>query len=77
MARDLRKHIELYDKKYLDLKKNRSGAGCFFVTDYKQIEEMSGGKIGQIIDNALKAGFIIGYNRAKAEKKKESKHLEA
>ena len=75
MARNIKKSIETYNKKYLNSKNNPTGKGLFAISDYAQIKEIAeenNGDIYDIIDAALKAGFIVGYNQAKKDLKQSS-----
>lgn len=45
---------------------------AFFVSDYEQIVELSGGNIIEAIDLALKVGYMAGYRRGKIEQKKSN-----
>lgn len=75
MARNIKKSIETYNKKYLNSKNNPTGKGLFAISDYAQIKETAeenNGDIYDIIDAALKAGFIVGYNQAKKDLKQSS-----
>ena len=69
MQRNLKKAVEDYNAKFGSMKNNK---GAFFVNDYFQIREMSLENSEKdilltAIDNALKAGFMIGYKCAKRE----------
>ena len=72
MKRNLKKYITEYDKKYLNSKRNK---GAFFVSDYYQIFSLSKDAAGgldlwELIDNALKAGYMIGYRTAQRDERK-------
>lgn len=67
MKRDLNKAIEDYKRKFW---KRGNRKGILFVSDFLQIDEMSNGSKACMIDNALMAGFMIGYRFAKRESRK-------
>lgn len=66
MKRNAKNLIEQYNKKYLN-NANNSTVGAFYTSDYVQIKDLSKGDLYEAIENALKVGFIVGYNRAKRE----------
>ena len=72
MKRDLKKAIQEYKKNY----EGRSdGAGAFYMDDLRQIQATAEGMSGfnrdfELINNALMAGFMIGYRKGKADTKK-------
>lgn len=53
-------------------KKARTGKikDAYFISDYEQIVNLSGGDLISAIDLALKTGYIVGYNRGKKEQQK-------
>ena len=61
--RDIEKAITDYNKKFSNSKK-----GCFYLRDIRKIHDMSNGDIYECINNALSAGFMVGYRLAKREK---------
>lgn len=68
MKRSIEKAIADYKKKYFNTLDN---AGAFYVSDYYQIMELSQNKV-DCIDNALMAGYMIGYRTAKREARNRS-----
>lgn len=72
MKRDINKAIQEYKKNY----EGRSdGTGAFYMDDLRQIQATAEGMSGfdrdyELITNALMAGFMIGYRKAKADTKK-------
>lgn len=67
MKRDLNKAIEDYKRKFW---KRGEQKGALFASDYQQIWDMSNGDSFHCVDNALMAGFMIGYRCAKRENRK-------
>ena len=70
MKRDLVKDIQTYKEQF-----EGTGAGAFYVDDLRQIRETAGSLQGadrdfELITNALQAGFMIGYRKAKNEREK-------
>ena len=70
MKRDLQKSIEAYKTKYYH---RADSKGAFYVGDIKQIIELSEAKttretLCKAIENALYAGYMIGYKTAKRER---------
>lgn len=61
-------HIKEYNRRYMN-DTNTTNAGAFYIRDYEKIKELSSDEY-TLIDNALKVGFIVGYNKAKREKRK-------
>ena len=59
MPRDIKKAIEEYQRRFGDV---------FYTSDYDQIYKMSKGDKFSLIDNALTAGFMIGYRAAERKK---------
>ena len=74
MKRDLSRLTAEYEKKYYNAPTN-SKRGQFWLSDYMQIMEMSkdcqGGGVDlyDLVSNALKAGFMIGYNTRRADER--------
>ena len=68
MKRDLTKAITEYRKKFYG---THSKKGSFYYSDLNQIVEM-GGDLPIMVFNAMEAGFMIGYNAAKREKRKKA-----
>lgn len=72
MKRDINKAIQEYKKNY----EGRSdGTGAFYMDDLRQVQATAEGMSGfdrdyELITNALMAGFMIGYRKAKADTKK-------
>ena len=69
MKRDLQKAIEEYKTKYYH---RTDSKGAFYVGDIKQIKEISKANnpnetLINAIENALYAGYMIGYRTAKRE----------
>ena len=67
MKNRIRNAVRLYDKKYGI--GSRSKEGQFLSYDFYTLMDMSDGDQYEIASNALKAGFIIGYRKGKADKK--------
>lgn len=65
MKRDLQKYVEDYKRKFYG---NEYNGGAFYVSDFYQITDM-GTDLFDLIDNALMAGFMVGYKKAKREKR--------
>ena len=61
--RNIAKTAEEYKKK---LHSNKI-KDAFFISDYEQIVELSGGNLVEAIDLALKVGYMAGYKRGKKE----------
>lgn len=55
MARDVKKYIDEYNRKYVDNNNDQ-----FFVSDIMQIKELSEGDFYKLISSALTYGFMIG-----------------
>ncbi len=69
MKRDLQKSIEAYKTKYYH---RADSKGAFYVGDVNQIIELSEAEttketLYKAIENALYAGYMIGYRTAKRE----------
>lgn len=69
MKRDLQKAIQEYEKRFYHRTDNK---GAFYAGDVRQILDMSksdttGGTLYNAIENALYAGYMIGYRTAKRE----------
>ena len=72
--RDIKKNIEEYNKKF----GGNTGNGAFYATDLMQIKETAegerrGDREFVLISNALRAGFMIGYRKGKADARKAAK----
>lgn len=78
VKRDIEKLIKDYKKTFSSTKKK----GAFYAQDYFQIMDISEAEShGKNIEwhavfNALHAGFMIGYNCAKRESRKQAKRKE-
>ena len=74
--RNIKKAIEDYKKQFWR-KENSHNRGAFYYSDYRQIADLSTkGEILDIsaaIDNALMAGFMIGYRTARRESRERRK----
>ena len=73
--RDLGKYVADYKSQFMH--KDNHNKGALYQSDYTQIYQMSndpdktiGGRLYNAIDNALMAGFMIGYKCAKREAKR-------
>lgn len=69
MQRDLQKAINEYKRKYYERKDSK---GAFYAGDINQIMELSEAEttketLYKAIENALYAGYMIGYRTAKRE----------
>lgn len=69
--RNMIKAIDDYKKKF----GGGTAEGAFYTTDVKQIHDTAeGAAIGDrdfiLISNALRAGFMVGYRKGKADAKK-------
>ena len=69
MPRDLQKTINEYKRKYYERKDSK---GAFYAGDINQIMELSEAEttketLYKAIENALYAGYMIGYRTAKRE----------
>ena len=69
--RNINKAIEDYNKKF----GSGSAEGAFYCTDVEQIRQTAeGAQLGDrdyiLITNALRAGFMVGYRKGKADAKK-------
>lgn len=69
--RDLKKYIKEYET---TIRKNHnSNTGAFYLQDYRQIMDMSGGDLWYLIDNSFRAAFMVGYKFAKREMRKKER----
>lgn len=71
MKRDITKSIEEYQKKF----GGASNEGAFYATDFMQIRDTAegvtrGDRDFILISNALRAGFMVGYRKGRADAKK-------
>ena len=70
-TRDLEKYVLEYNRKFT---KRKSGTeGAFYQFDLYQIADMSGSNKWDLILNALKAGFMIGYKSAQRKERQRKK----
>ena len=68
MRRNLKKYVEEYDRVHFN---PNTGAGAFYLSDFTQLNQLSGDR-WEIANNALKAGFVIGYRKAQRDTKKSA-----
>ena len=79
--RDLKKSIAEYRKKFC---KTRTNEGAFYLTDFKQIMDLAqeqardegsniNGYYFHLIDNALMAGFMVGYRKGVRDQRRKNK----
>ena len=72
MKRDLHKAVKMYEEKFTALDNEQ-----FYASDLAQLLRMSqtDGKIDHwlLMNNALNAGFIVGYQAALKDKKRKAK----
>lgn len=71
MTRSIKKSIADYQKRFITHEKNNRG-GAFYASDMQQLHDMSGSE-WDLINNALQAGFMIGYRHAKREQRARSR----
>ena len=68
--RDLEKYIAEYERQF---EKKKSIEGRFYTFDLYQIADISGNNKWEMISNALKAGFMIGYKCAQRKARQARK----
>lgn len=68
MRREIKRYVEEYDRVHFN---PNTGAGAFYLSDFTQIKELSGNS-WELVNNALKAGFIVGYRKAQRDTKKSA-----
>ena len=69
--RSMQKAIDDYKKKFTDSGNHNKGG--FWASDMWQIKEISNSKIWECIQNALMAGFMVGYRYGKKENKNNNR----
>lgn len=70
--RSIKRSIDQYENTF---GKKRNGEGAFYVSDFQQIMDMSASNF-DIISNALRAGFMIGYRKGREhEAKRKPLHV--
>ena len=62
----MRRHAANHIKKYNALLSSDPGKSTFNASDFIEIKSISS-DLYEAIENALKVGYVVGYNRAKKE----------
>lgn len=73
MKERIKKAIAEYDRRYSNLNTTEA---AFYAADFVQLFEISAAQDPRnfhykLADNALKAGFVIGYRKAQADQRKK------